>query len=353
MKKFLIGLVVIVFVLVIGYFVFGQRPISVVNTNFNLDLNSVKVGQKYGDFTVKSFGPCKAHLPFSRKDNYKIEFSGTSKIEGEYSYRYSEFGNDYPFTFNANILGIGLRNFTVSDYLPANKKLVEENFKKETSGRAKMTIGNLRMQVCSSDFTNYADLFSVDDVEVVGTTQGQKDVALFSETSKKDFVSTKLGISFNYKLDKENLDNGIFEKGNIVYVYPKTVKGNNNPEEGQFVEVFDKSVNESFQDAIKRIILDKYPSKFCIVSTYENSVGPKELIFATIKYPPPTNPESDPFWSNAKMCNSSYAESNGIRYFAYDPKYPDRFFFFDIGQYAIITADGKLWQQSFEVLPKS
>lgn len=165
MKKFLIVLVVVIIIIVFFAVNFVFEPNSVANTNFQLDLSSVKVGQKYGDFTVKSFGPCRTSFPFSRENNYKIEFSGTSEIEGEYSYLFSEFGADYPLTFKANMLGIGSRDFTVSDYLPANKKLIEENFKKETSGKAKITISNLTLQVCSSEIPNHADLVSVGVIE--------------------------------------------------------------------------------------------------------------------------------------------------------------------------------------------
>jgi len=146
----------------------------------------------------------------------------------------------------------------------------------------------------------------------------------------KTFTSSDLGISFQYvKYPDANMVIGVKEEGNKVYVF----MNNTVAENGQFVEVFKKDLNETFEASIKRQILANFPSSKCKIEVSPSNIYTGGYV-AEISYPAPTDP-NQPAWANMKLCNENYANTNGIRYFLYDPNHPDKFLYFDIGQYAI------------------
>lgn len=165
-----------------------------------------------------------------------------------------------------------------------------------------------------------------------------------STSTIKAFISKDLGISFQY----DSKDTLVIQKGNIVYTYYNDIP----PEQGQRVEVFNKSATDSFPDAVRKMFLKDYPDPACNVEvkSYVPEATGINYQRAEIAYPLPDETSDDPFWIHSDMCNPNYDRTNGIRYFLYDPHYPTKFFFFNIGQYAITIGTSTPWQTTFKVL---
>lgn len=159
----------------------------------------------------------------------------------------------------------------------------------------------------------------------------------------KKFTSDKFGFSFSY--DESNVV--VEEKENKVYVRPNDAGWSSG--EGQSVEVFKKNPKTPINKAIAEMaIADKDPRE-CFVMVYS---GDKEGIFTgNIIYPDIAEMGQDePSFANARC--GKYQTTNGLVYFYYDMKYPDRFYFFNIGQYILESGDVKntAWQDTFEVV---
>lgn len=156
------------------------------------------------------------------------------------------------------------------------------------------------------------------------------------------FSSKDLGIEFMYDDDQSNVK----VDGKKVYVHVDPM----NPESGQSVEVFEKRTNESFSGSIRRQILANFPSPVCKIDI----LGPSQIYptydAALITYPEPSDPKDSP-WENAKLCNEQYAHTNGIGYFLYDSKHPDRFVFVSVGQY-LISAGNVPWQDTIKFIDR-
>ncbi len=159
------------------------------------------------------------------------------------------------------------------------------------------------------------------------------------------FISPELGISFNYAKQfpdphyETEVRAGLIAPaahphvvGNKAYVSEGT--------SGQWIEIFSKNINETFEAAIRRHILANYPSSDCKIEiNNEGSQYPTTYVIAQITYPPPSSPGA-PFWENIDICNPHYAMSNEGRFFVYDSKNPDKFAFVDSGQAAENILDG-------------
>lgn len=182
----------------------------------------------------------------------------------------------------------------------------------------------------------------------------------------KDFVSEKLGVAFNYLPHPDNpykSFNQVEEVGNRVYV------GAGDLEDRQFVEVFRKDKNQTLEEAFKNTVLKgAYPD--CVVTVYKDEdyggfitsqmTTPGDYLFISMDYDGDKLSQedieirdSDEVFGNfsllSKKCGP-YSGSNGLSYFLYDKNYPDRFFFFSIGQYGINDRQGNLWQYTFQVI---
>lgn len=156
----------------------------------------------------------------------------------------------------------------------------------------------------------------------------------------KTYRSEALGISFEYLAAQGE---PVIEEGGVVYVGGR---------DGQSVEVFTKKADESLEQSIRRQILANYPSSLCTIDVVPSNIM-SGYQTAGIGYPESTGGD-EPWFENSKLCNPDYARTNGIRYFLYTPEYPEKFFFFSIGQYAILAepagdGGGKTWQDTFEV----
>ncbi len=157
------------------------------------------------------------------------------------------------------------------------------------------------------------------------------------------YISSKLGITFNYYETPGMPEVRVSEKGDKISV--------NN----QSVEVFSKDPSYSLTEAIAKQFLAGYPSNDCFVSPLQYQPGfppmPDNFVIAIINYPPPPD-SNEPFWYNSSKCPADYSATNGIRYFAMDKNHPDRFMFFNIGQYFIDgDGSGTPWQETVQVLP--
>jgi len=154
------------------------------------------------------------------------------------------------------------------------------------------------------------------------------------------YSSARLGISFYYAASSQNQSFSVRESGSKVFVYP----ANTPPESGQFVEVFSKDEDDSLAQAISQRFLSGISSQKCQVVETVDGNG---LSRAEISYPSPTEPEgSMPRWDYGLECPADYKQTNGIRYFTYDPRNPGVFAFVSIGQYSIPS--GSTTQQGWQ-----
>ncbi len=161
------------------------------------------------------------------------------------------------------------------------------------------------------------------------------------------YTSKALGITFSYLPSLDDQTFAVKESGNRIYVY----MAKNEATTGQYVEVFDKRTNESFEQSIRRQILANYPSTSCKVELTRSNIYPGAWV-AEIGYPPATN-ASDPFWVNAPLCNDKYDKTNGVRYFLYDETHPDRFVFLSVGQYGIPgTSRNNSWTDTLRIIAR-
>lgn len=162
-----------------------------------------------------------------------------------------------------------------------------------------------------------------------------------------EFKSAALKIAFNYLPSANEQQFKVLESGKKVYVYAGMVK----PEEGQSVEVFQKPANQSLAEAIKTKFLAGKSDKECwVVDTTTNyKKYPSSYRTAEITFPKPTDSDS-PWWAMGNNCSADYAQTNGLRYFLEDTNHPDRFVFFNIGQYGITAGEGITWQETIRFL---
>jgi hypothetical protein len=174
----------------------------------------------------------------------------------------------------------------------------------------------------------------------------------------KTFSSDTYGAKFDYNTDQDGdgkADTDAKEAADKVYVYYTATP----MEQGQWVQKFPKDPKASLVDAVKKQFLTNISEKDCFAKDlveFYNQYGapvppaPDNVTRAVIAYPFPTD-ETQPFDQNAGKCPTPYSLSNGLSYFWMDKNHPDNFYFFSIGQYAIIAdKDGKTaWQDTFQV----
>jgi hypothetical protein len=172
---------------------------------------------------------------------------------------------------------------------------------------------------------------------------------------KQTYISDKLGISFDYLPDQDGdgqPDTAVAEADDKLYVYYSAAA----PENGQWVQKFTKNPNDTLVQAIQKQFLQNYSSKDCYAidfvdfytsMNFEPPTIPDNISEAIIAYPKPTDPNA-PFFENSSKCPATYSFTNGLSYFYMDKNHPDKYYFFSIGQYAIIAdLNGpKAWQDT-------
>ncbi len=160
------------------------------------------------------------------------------------------------------------------------------------------------------------------------------DTTTLPQSVPGHYVSQKLGVAFYYEASTTEVS----EEGNKIYV---------GGIDGQSVEVFAKDPAASLEEAIKsRFIAGKDPKK-CYVTIDDGNPDRAEFR-AVIDYPVDES-SNEPFWAQGDC--GEYSRTNGMQYFYYDARYPDRYYFFRIGQYAILSGRGHLetWQDTFKI----
>ena len=163
------------------------------------------------------------------------------------------------------------------------------------------------------------------------------------------FTSNKMGVAFYYANKAPADSTGsvkVLESGSTVYVYISSGK----PENGQFIERFDKSPTDTLAQAISKKFLAGISPADCYVKIDPKKPSPT-ITRATIGYPVPTGSTEPSFTFGAK-CPEKYKESNGMAFFMEDSKSPDRFYWVSIGQYGIPaynTKEEPMWQDTIVV----
>lgn len=164
--------------------------------------------------------------------------------------------------------------------------------------------------------------------------------------NQKKYISPKLSISFLYLTLTNGQKIEVKEVGQKIYVYPTQTAY----QDGQWVEVFNKSKTDTLAEAIKKQFLNEISEKDCFVIINKDSFKsyPESYSVAEISYPKSNDPESDP-WGMSAVCPQGYSQTNGIRYFLGDSQHPGKLLFLSIGQYGIEAGEGnKLWQDTIQ-----
>jgi len=166
----------------------------------------------------------------------------------------------------------------------------------------------------------------------------------------KTFTSQKLGISFTYlvKQDKADIQEiTVSENGNKVCL---TYDPNDiSCAKGQSVKVFEKGKDETLENAIKRLFLAGKDPNQCFVTTSTPKNYPAGFKEAEITFPEDKEFDLEKMTLKSEYCSKDYARTNGMRYFLEDTNHPTKFLFFNIGQYAIDSDNGKTWQETILV----
>lgn len=167
---------------------------------------------------------------------------------------------------------------------------------------------------------------------------------------QKLYTNPQFGISFIFpaKQGEDVLD--IKTVGNKIYVYDTKYSYT----QGQYVEVFQKTADETLDLAIQKQLLANISSKDCFVKDAKpdgGAVFPSSFVVKTIGFP--VDPNSNlPAFAQTNKCPIPYTESNGLSYFLGDTKHPKIFLFFSIGQQAFVvdSKTNKTWQDTIEFL---
>jgi len=160
------------------------------------------------------------------------------------------------------------------------------------------------------------------------------------------YTSPALGISFSYLPDQSGQTVKVLEQGDKIYVYPANME----PTAGQWVQVFQKSADESLLDAIRRVIMPGYPAQDCPVVRAADPAGAgrhaSNYEYAGIvvrRAPGEDDAAVLPRW---RTCPQPYTVVGGIGYFQSDALHPSKFLFLSIGQYTILAGDNQPWQET-------
>ncbi|MBE2280681.1 MAG: hypothetical protein IAE91_09835 [Ignavibacteriaceae bacterium] len=143
------------------------------------------------------------------------------------------------------------------------------------------------------------------------------------DQNTSELSSEVLQLSFSYQNSSGNYAVMTTKKGNRISIKSAA----QSEEEAQFIELFAKKENETFQEAIERIYLDGVPENFCYFSPIENEYNftNKNFTLGTIRSGVGVRPE---------QCPGPYTENttSGPRFFVYDSSFPDRFAFIYVGE---------------------
>lgn len=164
---------------------------------------------------------------------------------------------------------------------------------------------------------------------------------------QKKYVSPQLGISFLYLSSSQESNFKVKEVANKIYIYDL----NYDYDSGQYVEVFDKELDQTLKQTIEEIFLEGYSTDKCIAtSSPAPEAYPSTYIQGNIAVPGEFT-DMEEMALKWQECPQPYVRTNGISYFLMDEDHPDKFVFFSIGQYAILAgSDDLTWQDTIEFL---
>lgn len=166
--------------------------------------------------------------------------------------------------------------------------------------------------------------------------------------NQKRYTNPKVGISFVFSANSLGMSFDVKEQGNKIYVYDTKYPYT----QGQYIEVFQKSPQDTLTQAIQKQFLANISASDCFVKDLKlNSNYPASFEEKTLSFP--ADPNSDlPSFAQPNKCPAPYAESNGISYFLGDTKHPNTFLFLSIGQqgFPIEENNQKMWQDTIEFI---
>lgn len=164
---------------------------------------------------------------------------------------------------------------------------------------------------------------------------------------QKKYVSPQLGISFLYLSSSQESNFKVKEVANKIYIYDL----NYDYDSGQYVEVFNKELDQTLKQTIEEIFLEGYSIDKCIAtSSPAPEAYPSTYIQGNIAVPGEFT-DMEEMALKWQECPQPYVRTNGISYFLMDEDHSDKFVFFSIGQYAILAgSDDLTWQDTIEFL---
>jgi hypothetical protein len=170
------------------------------------------------------------------------------------------------------------------------------------------------------------------------------------KADQKKFISSKLGISFNYIAYYSNTKQkyNVKEVNNKVYLYPE----GSDYTAGQSVEVFQKNKNESLKDVISRMFLLNKDINRCEIKISVPENLPMKYMKAEITLSSKMDVQKlnpDEYVNETKAC-SEYATPTYISYFLEDKNHPDKFVYFDIGLEALMGSETETWQDTIKFI---
>lgn len=164
-----------------------------------------------------------------------------------------------------------------------------------------------------------------------------------------EYTSPQHGLRFMYVSPSQGGMHVFEEDTRICVTYDTHDSG---CEKGQSLQIFTKEEKHTLSAAITAQLLQEIPKAQCYVEALTGGKYSKPrstFTYAQIAYPNKATDE-DPFsLSTAKNCPEAYRAMNGVRYFAMDRKYPEKFLFFNIGQYAISSGEkDQTWDETVQ-----
>ncbi|MDB4940364.1 MAG: hypothetical protein JWO40_789 [Candidatus Doudnabacteria bacterium] len=151
------------------------------------------------------------------------------------------------------------------------------------------------------------------------------------------YTSYKLGVTFTYVNDGQQVNTKVKEIGDTIYVYYADL--NADPLKGQSIQVYKKDLNTSLETAIAN--QTKADLSQCEVKVVDQATGdfsgpafPSTYVqaFVSDKTGKYSFPELNPSCSH-------YQASNSVAYFLMDKNKPDKYAYVSVGQYAILGDD--------------
>jgi len=146
------------------------------------------------------------------------------------------------------------------------------------------------------------------------------------------YRNDKYGIEFKYpKIGARGKKTVVVEKENLINICEEEGSGFCN-----YLEVFEKKEEETIQEAIKKFFLEE-KDEACYVKDFTKIDEHKQGYIIT----------SEPQKSRLETDCSRYGNTYGLRYFLYDTRYPQTFFFLTIGHDSFLPRG---WVKSIKII---